>query len=296
MRSLNLDQLATLVEVVEGGSFSAAARRLNLSQPAVSQQIRELETRFGVQLVERLGKRAFATHAGRELVEHAHRLAKDAEMASAAMRRHREGWLGRVRIGTGATYLAYFFTPILRKLREAHPNIELEITVGTTQAIVESMLRNEIDIGAVTLPVDERIFDVTYIRSDPMQAVLPTSYEDVPETVTAEFMARHPMILEYAKATTGKMVREWLTDAGAPPRPAMELDMIEAIKSIVAAGLGVSILPFESVMRRPMPEGMTARPLSPPIYRRLGLIQRRDKEADRALGLVRQALLELADG
>ena len=55
MRSLNLDQLATLVEVVEGGSFSAAARRLNLSQPAVSQQIRELETRFGVQLVERLG-------------------------------------------------------------------------------------------------------------------------------------------------------------------------------------------------------------------------------------------------
>jgi DNA-binding transcriptional LysR family regulator len=75
----------------------------------------------------------------------------------------------------------------------------------------------------------------------------------------------------------------------------MELDMIEAIKSIVAAGLGASILPFESVMRRPVPEGMMARPLSPPIYRRLSLIQRRDKEADRALGLVREALLELAD-
>ncbi|EWY37730.1 hypothetical protein N825_09115 [Skermanella stibiiresistens SB22] len=295
MRNLSLDQLATLVEVLEGGSFSAAARRLNLSQPAVSQQIRELEARVGVQLVERLGKRAFATHAGAELVEHARVLARDAGLALAAMRRHREGWLGRVRIGTGATYLAYFFTPILRRLRDAHPNIELEITVGTTQSIVESMLRNEIDIGAVTLPVDERVFDVTYIRSDPMQAVLPTSYEGVPDMVTAEYMMGQPLILEYAKATTGRMVREWLTGAGAPPRPAMELDMIEAIKSIVAAGLGASILPFESVMRRPMPEGMMTRPLSPPIPRRLGLIQRRDKEADRALGLVRAELLGLAD-
>ena len=73
------------------------------------------------------------------------------------------------------------------------------------------------------------------------------------------------------KATTRRMVREWLTDAGAPPRPAMELDMIEAIKSIVAAGLGVLILPFESVMRRPMPEGITARPLSPPILSPVGV-------------------------
>ncbi|UEM02893.1 LysR family transcriptional regulator [Skermanella rosea] len=295
MRSLNLDQLRTLLEVVEGGSFSAAARRLNLSQPAVSQQIRELEGRFGVQLVERLGKRAFATPAGRDLVEHAHRLAHEADLAAATMRRHREGWLGRVRIGTGATYLAYFFTPILRKLREQHPNIELVITVGTTQGIVDGMLRNEIDIGAVTLPVDERLFEVTYIRSDPMQAVLPTSYPDIPETVTPDYMARQPLILEYAKATTGMMVRQWLAASGVPPRPAMELDMIEAIKTTVAAGLGVSILPFEAVLRRPLPEGMAVRPLSPPVHRRLGLIRRRDKEADPALHHVREALLELAN-
>ena len=68
MRSLNLDQLRAFLEVVECGSFSAAARRLNLSQPAVSLQIRELEQRLGVQLVERLGKQAHATAPGRELV------------------------------------------------------------------------------------------------------------------------------------------------------------------------------------------------------------------------------------
>src|SRR3954462_417557 len=71
MRGLNPDQLRTLVEVVEHGGFSAAARKLHLSQPAVSLQIRELESRLGVKLVDRVGKRAFASPAGAELIEHA---------------------------------------------------------------------------------------------------------------------------------------------------------------------------------------------------------------------------------
>ena len=71
MRSLNPDQLKTLIEVVEHGGFSAAARRLHLSQPAVSLQVRELEDRLGVKLVERIGKRAYASAAGAELIGHA---------------------------------------------------------------------------------------------------------------------------------------------------------------------------------------------------------------------------------
>ena len=79
MRSLNLDQLRALLEVVELGSFSAAARRLNLTQPAISLQIRELERRFGVQLIERLGKQAHATVPGRALVEAAQRIFHECE-------------------------------------------------------------------------------------------------------------------------------------------------------------------------------------------------------------------------
>ena len=78
MRSLNLDQLRALLEVVEFGSFSAAARRLNLTQPAISLQIRELERRFGVRLIERLGKQAHATAPGRALVEAAQRIFQNA--------------------------------------------------------------------------------------------------------------------------------------------------------------------------------------------------------------------------
>jgi DNA-binding transcriptional LysR family regulator len=89
MRNLNLDQLRTLIEVVDLGSFTEAAKRLHLTQPAISQQIRELENRCGLQLVERIGKRAFATPAGSDLIIHGRRIMAEAEHALAAVRHHR---------------------------------------------------------------------------------------------------------------------------------------------------------------------------------------------------------------
>src|SRR4029077_17090039 len=94
MRNLSLDQLRTLIEVVELGSFTEAAKRLHFTQPAISQQIRELEGRCGLQLVERVGKRAFATPAGRELIMHGQRIMADAEHALAAVHDHRQGAAG----------------------------------------------------------------------------------------------------------------------------------------------------------------------------------------------------------
>src|SRR5690349_6827157 len=117
MRSINLDQLQALETVIERSSFTAAARALNLSQSAISVQIKELEKRFGVRLVERLGKRAAPTTAGRELVEHHHRIVADVKLATQAMQRHRDGSIGRVRIGATTTALNYYLVPVLRNLR-----------------------------------------------------------------------------------------------------------------------------------------------------------------------------------
>ena len=82
MRSINLDQLRAFVEVVAHGNFTAAAKELNLSQPAVTHQIQELERRLNVTLVERLGKRAYLTEAGEKLIKHARSLL-DEELAHA---------------------------------------------------------------------------------------------------------------------------------------------------------------------------------------------------------------------
>src|SRR5262245_14509541 len=156
MRSLNPDHLRALAEVVAQGSFTRAAKRLHLAQPTVSLQVRELETRVGVRLVDRLGKRAFATAAGRELIGHAQRIAQETDRLLAAMQRHREGGLGQVRIGSSTTALIYHLPPMLRDLRLRHPNIELIVTTGTTTGVVERIMRNEIDLGVVSLPIGER--------------------------------------------------------------------------------------------------------------------------------------------
>src|SRR5690349_4139435 len=147
MRSLNLDQLKALSEVVEQGSFSAAARRLNLTQPAISLQVRELERRFGMQLVERMGKRAYATAAGRDLVEAARRILRECDLADAAMRRFRDGLLGRVHVGTTMTALTYLLPPVIRRLRLEHPGIELHVTQMPTRDSVEGVLQSRIDIA-----------------------------------------------------------------------------------------------------------------------------------------------------
>ena len=155
MRSLNLDQLRALLRVVELGSFSAAARQLNLTQPAVSLQIRELERRFGVRLIERLGKRAHTTAPGATLVEAARRIFHECDLIDAAMRPYRDGWIGRVQIGATNTMLVHVLPPILRELSLEHPGIDLHVTNMPTRESVERILQNRLDLALVTLPVRE---------------------------------------------------------------------------------------------------------------------------------------------
>src|SRR5436189_221218 len=82
-----------------------------------------------------MAKRASATAPGRELIEHAQRIAHESGRLLAAMRRHRDGWLGQVRIGSSTTALIYHLPPVLARLRKEHPNIELVVTTGTTTGV-----------------------------------------------------------------------------------------------------------------------------------------------------------------
>jgi len=296
MRSLNLDQLKALGEVVRLGSFSAAARRLNLSQPAVSLQVRELEGRVGVRLVERMGKRAFATEAGRALIEHGGRIADEAERALVTMRRHREGWLGRVRIGTSFVILNYLLPPILKRLRATHPELELGISLGSSAQKAEQLLRNEIDLAILALPVTDPHLVVTVLREERMMGVLPPhAAAKAPKRLCAADFARWPLILDAPGSRMGRIVRDWLAADEGAPRPAMEIGDIHAIKTLVAAGVGASILPLDALEHEARKGEVVLRPLVPPVHYTIGLAQRRDKPDEPALAITRTALLELAD-
>jgi DNA-binding transcriptional LysR family regulator len=296
MRGLNPDHLRALSEVIGQGSFTRAAKRLNLAQPTISLQIRELETRLGVRLVERLGKRAYATAAGRDLLEHAEKIAQETDRLIAAMRRHRDGWLGRVRIGSSTTALIYHLPPVLEDLRKRHPNIELVVTTGTTTGVVERILRNEIDLGVVSLPIGEKLLDVVPLKAEPLVAIFPAGTPKLPARVTPQFLLQHPLVLEFARAHVRALIIEWLSSGGGEPRPAMELDNLEAVKRMVASGLGASIVPAAAITQAIDRTSLASRPLQPALNRTLALVQRHDKPGDAALGHVREALMALASG
>ena len=293
MRNLNLDHLRTLMTVIELGSFSAAARRLNLTQPAISAQIRELEQRLGVRLIERVGKTARATAAGVEMLPHAEQLLSGADRALAAMRGYQAGYSGRVHVATGPTALRYLMPPVVLRLRETHPDIELVLTTGTTHEIAERVLANIADLGLTSLPVDDAKFAVVPVRTDEMLAIFPATEADIPDVVSTREVAKRQLILEYQRGSQPTPSRAWLQAAGIDAKPALQFSSIEDIKYAVSAGHGMAIVPAPAITHAPPTNSIVTRSLDPPLNRTLGLIRRRDKPEDPALRAVCDAIMTL---
>src|SRR5260370_7451471 len=195
MRSLNLDQLRAFVEVIERGSFTAAAKELNLTQPAVTHQMQELERRFKVLLVERLGKRAYLTQAGEKLIEHARHLLEEDSRTQVVMRRFDDGWLGRVRIGTSMTVLMYLLPPILRQLKTDHPQLEINLKAGSTATTLQMLKTNALDLGLCAIPIEDAAFETVPLFKDELVAILPADLGRLPTQVTPAFLSQCPLIL-----------------------------------------------------------------------------------------------------
>jgi DNA-binding transcriptional LysR family regulator len=291
LRGLNLDQLRALLEVVEQGSFSAAARRLNLTQPAVSLQIRELERRFGVRLIERLGKQAHATLPGRELVDATRRIFRECDEADAAMRRFREGWVGRVHVGTTLTTMIYRLPPVLRTVRIDNPGIDLVVTNTPTKYTVENIIRNRIDLGLINLPIENKQVKVTPLCSETLVAIFAAGTRGVPDEITPDYVAQQNLLVEQATSAAHPLVLGWLSGHASPPRMPTPLGTVEALKSAVASNLGMAIVPEVSVATHR--SDFTVRPLRPALSRTLALIEHRNKPNEPALEIVRNALLTL---
>ena len=289
MRGLNLDHLRTFASVIELGGFSAAAQRLNLTQPAVSLQIRQLEQRLGVRLVERIGRRATATAAGQDLLDHVQRIEAAVAGAVDAMAYHATGTVGRVRIGTGGTACIYLLPPILRDLRQRHPTLEIVVSTGNTPDMLKAIEANSIDVGLVTLPAAGRTLQVTPVLDDEFVAIFPTG-DTPPKTVTAAALAERSVVLYEPGANTRRLIDEWCLGGGALLKPVSELGSVEAIKELVAAGIGCGVLPRMALPAKEVAGKLIVRSLSPRLYRKLAIVLRRDKPLQRGLREVVDAL------
>lgn len=286
MTRLNLDYLQTFVDVVNLGSFTAAAQRHQLSQPAVSLQMRQLEKQVGVRLLERVGRRAQATAAGQELLAHAGQI--DAAVAAAmdGMSRHAKGVMGRVRIGTGATACTYLLPPLLRSLRKRFPSLDITISTGNTADMVKAVNDNLLDIGLVTLPesgrISGRMLEIGPLLADNLVAAAPASMT-LPARLTPKVLAGLPLLLYEPGGNTRRLTDAWFAQGRVTPQPLMSLGSVEAIKKLAGAGLGLAVLP-QMALRSPKDrEGLQVQPLSPPLHRQLATVIRRDKPLHRGL-------------
>lgn len=295
MRGLNLDHVRAFTEVARLGTFSGAAEQLNLTQPAISQQIAQLEKRLGVILIERLGRRATPTAAGLELLDHAAQIDGAVAAALERLSRHRSGEVGRVRLGTGATAAIYRLPPMLRRLRQRLPSLEITIATGNTSDVVKAVQDNALDVALVTLPAGGRNLQVTPLLDDEFVAVTARDGLKLPARVTPDVMAHLPMIMFEPGGQTRLVTDQWFFQGGVELKPNMALGSVEAIKRLVGVGLGCAILPAVA-LKEPGDRGrLIVRRLSPRLYRKLAIVVRRDKVLQRGLRETVRALHELAD-
>jgi len=284
MPAPSLRQLRIFLAAIETGSVTAAARLLNVTQPAASQQLRELERILGARLLVRAGGRVVPTSAGQALIEPAGRAQAAVEDAMAAVATHRAGETGRIRLGTGATACIYLLPPVLAAVKRRMPGLDVIIATGNSEDMLERLEAGDFDIALATLPSSVgRSLVATRVLQDPMVALVPQALAPDEVILTPAVLAALPLILYEPGGKTRSVIDGWFRQGGIRPRPIMELGSIEAIKMLVGSGLGASVMP-RLALPAAVP-GTAARALAPALSRDIGYVLRRTQVMDRGLRL-----------
>lgn len=273
MREISLDRLRTLVAIADLGSFAEAARVLNLAPPTVSLHIADLEERVGGPLLSRTRGQVQPTTIGETLVERARRLLADAQQALEEVQRQVLGLAGRVRLGASTGAIAQLMPQALEILGQHHPAIDIQVAVLASQMTLKKLTEGTLDIGLVALPQSPiKGLQIAPWRKDPMMAFLPARW-DCPDVVTPDWLAAQPLILNDNTTRLSRLTSEWFAHDGQQPTARIQLNYNDAIKSLVAAGYGATLLPHEA--STPLPDTRIAmRPLQPPLWRQLGIAHR----------------------
>ncbi|MDE1186837.1 MAG: LysR family transcriptional regulator [Pantoea sp.] len=284
MASLNLDHLDTFRLVISRGSFSGAADALGLSQPAVSLQIRQLEQSLQTRLIERTGRGVRATAAGQALLEHSEHIASVIATARAAVTQHADEISGTVTVGTGATACIHLLPPLLQQLRQQHPQLKVDVRTGNTAAIIRAVEENQVDIGLVTLPVSSQSVHVSQLYEEDFRLIVSgESRETVAVPATPAALASLPLIVFESGSGTRAVIDAWFRKAGVKPTLVMELGSVEAIKRMVRAGLGYSLVPAMALVQEEDRAGLSVSVPHPVLQRSLGIVMRHDRVVSRGM-------------
>ena len=239
-------QLATFCAVVERESFSQAAERLGVTQPAVSLQVRALEERLGVKLLDRAGRRVEPTEAGRRLYRNAQRLLQVEERLLEDVAGADGGLLtGTLAIGASTGPGAHLVPLLLCEFQLEHPELRVSLSVWDTQAVIERVADRDVELGVVGAARRHRSLVFEPLARDEIVLAVPPGHPAAGGEVAVDDLRAETLLVMQEGAGVRQVVEEELRRAGLRLRsldPRLELGLQESVKSAVAAGYGVAFI------------------------------------------------------
>jgi DNA-binding transcriptional LysR family regulator len=239
-------QLAAFCAVVERKSFSQAAERLGVTQPAVSLQIRSLEQRLGRQLLDRSGRRVEPTEAGLRLYASAQRLLQAEEQMLEELESDDEGVVsGTLELGASTGPGGSVVPVLLCEFQERHPDVRARLSVSDTQTVVARVADRELELGIVGAGRRHRGVTFEPFFRDEVVLAVPASHAFAGKTVTLEQLRTEPLIVMQEGAGVRQVIEDELRRTGSRLRDLdvrLELGLQESVRSAVLAGHGVTFI------------------------------------------------------
>lgn len=270
---MDLHHLRVFQSAARNGGFTRAAEQLHLSQSTISQHIKQLEDELGCPLFLRTGKRVLVTEAGSLLLQHADRIFRDVENAEMAVHELSSMQRGTVRFGVGATTLIYRLPKVLGEYRKRFPEIDLVVETATTESLLQSVRSHALDVALVMSPVPTAGLTIAPLGREELVIVV---QRDHPlcrrKSLDPAHLGDLRFIVYRQKSAMQNLIDGYFQTLGVRQQIVMEMENIEAMKSVARAGLGACVLPLCCVEDRAQSAHLRVlRVKGRPLFRQLGL-------------------------
>lgn len=249
---MELRHLRYFVALAETLHFGRAAARLHISQPPLTRQIRALETSLGTPLFERSRQGVTLTPAGTALLPEARRLLRDAAALREGAMQAAHGRIGRLNLGFISTAAYNVLPGLLPAFHRTHPGVKLQLREATTDVQLTALREGDLDVGIVLPPVMAPTLRYEPILREPLVAALPAARR-WPQRLRLAALADEPFVLFPREVGIGMydLIVAYCRMAGFRPRVEQEAIQMQTIVSLVAAGMGVALVPASlTLMRR----------------------------------------------
>jgi DNA-binding transcriptional LysR family regulator len=290
---MDIRQLRTFVHVAELGSFSKASERLNIAQPALSRQIRLLESELKAQLLLRHGRGVTLTGAGGVFLDRAAGILRQIEQARADVAAEAGDVAGQVSIGLPPSVGLILTGPLAEDFRHAYPKVRLKIVEGVGAFVHEWMVGGRLDVGVLYQPGSSRHLETTPLWSEDLHLFAAASEGlDPTKPVPLAHLSRHPLILPSPGHGLRGLLERHAARHEVELRVEIEADAMRIQIDLAARGLGYSVLPFAPVAAEVRAGHLSAAPIGdPPIPRRVVLAYPADRPVSRAARLLGARLI-----